>query len=82
MSSLLVIGISALLYKPPAFRPKIVYSHVIEVADSESGLGLFSTTLVSEIFAFYHLEYARGRTGRRVMDTLVKIFYSNFFKQL
>ena len=43
-----------------------MYFYVIEVADSESDLGLFSTALVSEIFAFYHLlEYARGRPGRR-----------------
>ena len=41
-------------------------SYVIEVADSESDLGLFSTALVSEIFALYHLlEYARGRPGYR-----------------
>ena len=74
----------ALLYKKtPLFDIKIVYSYVIEVADSESDLGLFSTTLVSEIFAFYDiLEYARGPTGRRghvQLYTLVKIFYSNFF---
>ena len=51
---------------PPAFRPKIVYSYVVEVADSESDLGLHGKPLVSEIFAFYHLlEYARGRPGRR-----------------
>ena len=57
----------ALVYNPPlAFRPKIVYSYVIEVADSESDLGLHGRALVSEIFAFYHLlEYARGRQGRR-----------------
>ena len=43
-----------------------MYFYVIEGADSESDLGLFSTALVSEIFAFYHLlEYARGRPGRR-----------------
>ena len=43
-----------------------MYSYVIEVADSESDLGLFSTALISEIFAFYHLlEYARGRPKRR-----------------
>ena len=56
---------AALVYKPPAFRPKIVYSYVIEVADYESGLGLHGKALVLEIFAFYHLEYARGRPGRR-----------------
>ena len=49
-----------------AFRLKIVYSYVIEVADSKSVLGLFSTALVSEIFAFYHLQKnAQGRPGRR-----------------
>ena len=50
----------------PAFRPKIVYFYVIEVNDSESDLGLFSTALVSKIFAFNHLlEYARGGPGSR-----------------
>ena len=34
------------LQPPPAFRPKLVYSYVIEVADSESDGGLFSTALV------------------------------------
>ena len=43
-----------------------MYSYVIEVADSESDLGLHGKALVSEIFAFYNLlEYARGRPGRR-----------------
>ena len=42
-----------------------MYSYVVEVADSEYDLGLHGKHLVSEIFAFYHLEYARGRLGRR-----------------
>ena len=33
----------------------LVYSYVIEVADFESQLGLFSSTLVLEIFALNHL---------------------------
>ena len=62
-----------------------MYSNVIEVADSESDLGFFSTALVSEIFAFYHLlEYARGRPGRRGHVHLshnfyIQIFFQNFF---
>ena len=70
---------------PPSFPPKIVYSYVIEVADSESDLSLHSRALVSEIFAFYHLlEYARGRPGRRGHVHLghnisIQIFFSNFF---
>ena len=44
-----------LLYNTPAFRPKIVYSYVIEIADSESDLGLHSRNLVSEIFLFLRL---------------------------
>ena len=43
------------------FDLKIVYSYVIDVADSESDLGLHGSALVSEIFAFYHLENARRR---------------------
>ena len=51
---------------PPLFDLKLVYSYVVEVADSESDLGFHGKPLVSEIFAFYHLlEYARGRPGRR-----------------
>ena len=51
---------------PPLFDIKLLYSYVIEVADSESDLGLHKKALVSEIFTFYHLlEYARGRPGRR-----------------
>ena len=49
----------------PLFDLKLMYFYVIEAADSESDLGLFSTAIVSEIFAFYHLKYARGRPGRR-----------------
>ena len=42
-----------------------MYSYVIDVANSKSVFGLFSTALVSEIFAFNPiLEYARGRPGR------------------
>ena len=51
---------------PPLFDLKLGYSYVIEVADSESDLGLHDKALVSEIFAFYHLlKYARGRPRRR-----------------
>ena len=32
-------------FKTPAFRPKLVYFYVIEVADSGSDLGLFITAL-------------------------------------
>ena len=54
------------LENPPLlFDLKILYSYVIEDADSESDLGLHSKALVSKIFAFYHLlEYARGRPAR------------------
>ena len=52
-----------------------MYSYVIEVADSESDLGLFNRGLVSEIFAFYHLqENAFGRPGRRGHVHLGQIF--------
>ena len=51
---------------PALLDLKIVYSYVIEVADSESDLGLHGRALVYKIFAFYYLlEYARGRPGRR-----------------
>ena len=51
---------------PLLFDLKLVYSYVIEVADSESELGLHAKALVSEIFALYHLlKYAQGRAGRR-----------------
>ena len=57
-----------------------MYSYVIEVADSESDLCLFSTALVSKIFAFYHLlEYARGRPGRRGHVHLGQNFFFFFF---
>ena len=36
------------LKKPPLFDLEIVYSYVIEIADSESDLGLHSSALVSE----------------------------------
>ena len=70
---------------PPLFDLKIVYSYVIEVADSESDLDLHGRALVSEIFAFYHLlEYARGRPGRRDHVHLghnfsIQIFFSKIF---
>ena len=58
---------------PPLFDLKIVYSYVIEVADSESDLGLHGRSLISKIFAFYHL----GRSGRhgRVHLGNSKIFF-------
>ena len=67
MTIIIYNDFSALVYNPPPLCDlKIVYSYVIEVADSESVLGLHGRALVSEIFAFYHLlEYARGRPGRR-----------------
>ena len=58
----------SLFTKPdPGFcRLKLVYSYVIEVADSEYQLYLHHKALVSEISLYYHpLEYARGRPGRR-----------------
>ena len=64
---------------PPLFDLKLVYSYVIEVADSESDFGLFSTALVSEIIAFYHLKYARGRPGRRGHVHLGQNFLFKFF---
>ena len=62
-----LVKLWALLYKPPPpfFDLKIGYSYVIEVADSEYQLLFRRRPLVSEIFAFYHLKYARGRPGRR-----------------
>ena len=74
---------TGLLPPPPLFDLKIVYSYVIEVADSESDLGLHGRALVSEIFAFYHLEYARGRPGRRGHVHIghnfsIQFFFKNF----
>ena len=55
-----------MVYKTPSFRPKIVYSYVVKIADCESDLGLHGKALVSEILAFYHLlKYARGQPGSR-----------------
>ena len=56
-----------------------MYSYVIEVADSESDLGLHGKALVSEIFEFYHLlEYARGRPGRHGHVHLGQNFFDVF----
>ena len=82
---LLILVYLALVYNPspspppPLFDLKIVYSYVIEVADSESDFGLHGKALVSEIFAFYHLlKYARGRPGGRGHVHLRKIFFDVF----
>ena len=40
---------------PPLFDLKIVYSYVIEDADSESNLGLHGRALVSEIMVFLRI---------------------------
>ena len=51
---------------PPLFQLKLVYSYVIEVADSKYQLRLHDKALVSGKFSFYHLlKYARGRPERR-----------------
>ena len=65
---------------PCAFDLKIVYSYVIEVADSESDLGLLLKALISEIFVFYHfMEYVRDRPGRRGHVHLGRNFLLKFF---
>ena len=52
----IVVKILELLYKTPSlFELKIEFSYVIEVADSESDLGLHNTTLVSELLAFVRI---------------------------
>ena len=48
-----------LIYNPRLFQPKLLYSYVIEVADSEyqlPNINLHISALVSEILAFYHLQ--------------------------
>ena len=51
---------------PPLCRLKLVYSYVIEVADSKYQLHLHHKGLVLKIFVFFHLiENALGRPGRR-----------------
>ena len=72
---------TALIYPP--FRPKIGYSYVIEVADSEYPLLFHRRPLVLEIFAFYHrLKYARARPGRRGHVHLGHNFsIQNFFQK-
>ena len=52
-------------YFPLSDRTKIKVIDKLEFADSESDLDLHGKALVSEILAFYHQEYARGRPGRR-----------------
>ena len=59
--------------KPPLFDIKLEYFSVIEVADSESDLGLFSTALVPEIFAFDTF-WNEVDQDVVVMYTLVKFF--------
>ena len=43
------------LQPPPLFNLKIVYSYVIEVADSESELGLHGKALVLKIMVFLQI---------------------------
>ena len=65
---------------PPLFDLKLVYSYLVEVADSESDLGLHGKPLVSEIFAFYHLlEQHEVDQDVVVMYTFVTIFLFKFF---
>ena len=40
---------------PPLFELKLMYSYVIELADSESDLGFFNSALVSEIMVFLRI---------------------------
>ena len=55
---------------PPLFDLKIENSYIIEVADFESDLGLCS--LVSELFAFYHIRSGRfGRVHVLIMPALI-----------
>ena len=60
---------------PPLFKLKLMYSYVIEVADSESDLVLYGTNLISEIFALLPpSKNALGRPGRRGHVHLDQIF--------
>ena len=44
-----------LLENPPHFELKLMYSYVIELADSKSDLVFFSSALVSEIMVFLRI---------------------------
>ena len=67
------------LQNHPLFDLKLVYFFVIEVADSETDLGLFSTALVPNILLFYHLlDYARGRSVPRGHLHIFQNFYTIF----
>ena len=59
-----------------------MYSYVIEVADTESDLGLHDKSLISEMFVFYYfLENAQGWPGRRGYVNLGQYFLM-FFRVL
>ena len=45
------------LLTPSLFLLKLVYSYVIEVADSEFDLGLHGKALVSEILVFFRIRF-------------------------
>ena len=44
------------LHFPLLFNLKIVYSYVVEIADSESNHGLHGEALVSKILTYYNLQ--------------------------
>ena len=51
----LICSLEVLQKTPPLFELRIVYSYVIEVADSESDLGLCKWSLIFEVFAFLRI---------------------------
>ena len=68
---------------PPLFDLKIVYSYVVEVADSESDLGLHGRALVSEIICILPPSEICKRSTRTSWSCTPwsQFFYSNFFQK-
>ena len=70
------INLSIVLWNLLAFRPKIVYSYVIGVADSESNIGLHSSALVLEIQLFLRIRKVKSPSAACIMHQKRKISYS------
>ena len=67
--------------RTPAFRPKTVYSYVIEFADSESDLGLCNLSLFVELLAFLRIRMTITieNYSPTIRRNTVLIFYKTIF---
>ena len=78
------VEILALLYNPPPplFDLKLVYSYVIEIADSESKFDMHGKALVSEILLFIRIKVTYISSNKINMYLQLNDFFALLFEEI